>query len=185
MSCSKFGVPDGDVFVPYTYQPSYYHEQTIGTNRLVIAPASDQVNLLRELSRLTQEPFGILYVLVISRLDSQEARYQCPEPLTRTQMEAFLFEFHDFFESDARHHVWITSLPDKATLVYDNHNLIYAYGPLQRFAGVLRQQGLKEIRITVPSPHAHRYHPEFDASEAEVLSYWKWKTFPLAEQDLQ
>ena len=124
-------------------------------------------------------------MLIVSHLDSELARYQCPNPLTQTELEAFLSEFHDFFESDGRHHIWITSLPEKATLVYDRHDLIYAYGPLQRFADAVEQQGFQESAIIIPSPHAHCYQAEFDTSEAAVLNYWEWKTFPLTEQDLR
>ncbi len=185
MNSFKFGVPEGEVLVPFTYDPTYYLDQTSGTNRLVIAPATGHVDLLLDLSRLISGPFGILYVLIVSRLDSELARYQCPEPLMRSQMEAFISEFHDFLESDGRHHLWITSLPENATLVYDNHNLIYAYGPFERFVDTLERQGLNESTISIPFPHAHRYNLEFDRSEAEVLNYWRWKMLPLTEQDLQ
>ena len=185
MSFFKFGIPAGEGLVPFAYQPSYRHEITSGVSRLVIAPASEHIELLLKLSNLLPEPFGILYVLIVPHLDSAPARYQCPKPLSRSEMEAFLTEFHEFFEGDGRHHLWIASLPQKATLVYDRHDLIYAYGPLQQFATVLEEQGLKQGAISVPSPHAHRYHSEFDSSQAKVLSHWAWKTTPLMEQDLQ
>jgi hypothetical protein len=98
-------------------------------------------------------------------------------------MESFLRHFQTYLESDGRHHVWVVSVPTNATLVFDNHNLIYAYGPLDEFVPILLQRGFSEQEAPIPVPHVHHYHEGFDSSEREIMAYWNWQQFPLAEGD--
>jgi hypothetical protein len=74
-------------------------------------------------------------------------------------------------------------LPAESTLVYDQHNVIYAYGPLNRFEEVLRKQGFKTGAVRFPSPHAHNYNPENDEEETRVLEYCEWLPTPLMKDD--
>jgi hypothetical protein len=180
---SKLSSLDGSDFIPYRYSNCWDIEKTTGPERLVIGPESSQVELLIKLARTLAEPFGILYVLLVSRKDNEPARYQCPYPCDRGEMESFFRTFRDFFESDGRHHVWLTSLPDSSTLVYDQHNVIYAYGPLRQFEIVLRDQGMKRGEVSFPIPHSHHYNPEFDDEEQRLLDHWNWRRSPLQESD--
>ena len=158
-------------------------EKASETERLIIAPASGHIDLIIELSRILPEPFGILYILSVPRGGNDEGRYQSSAPASRSVMEAFLNDFRDFFENDARHHIWIASLPSNAMLVYDKHNVIYAYGELEKFKQILVAKGLMQGDVSFPVPHVHSYNPKFDAEEAKILSYAEWKKFPLAESD--
>ncbi|MDT5124249.1 MAG: hypothetical protein QOC96_3731 [Acidobacteriota bacterium] len=179
----KFGQLQNERTIPFSYPNLWSVEKTPAYERLVIAPSANHLALLLELTKTLSEPFGILYVLVGSRAVNVEGRYQNPQPASRVEMETFLKEFQDFSEKDARHHVWIASLPDSSTLVYDNHNVIYAYGQLDGFKRVLVAEGLNQGDVRVPVPHTHNYNPMFDAEENRVLSYWDWKHFPLAKGD--
>jgi hypothetical protein len=129
------------------------------------------------------EPFGILYVLLTPRKENQPGRYQSPRPCSRDEMESFLLEFREFFESDGRHHVWVMSLPESSTLVYDQHNVIFAYGPLQEFTEVLKASGFQEGTVSFPSPHAHNYNAENDDTEERLLNHWAWIQTPLQPGD--
>ena len=169
---------------PYIYPNIWEIEQTAGPQRLVIAPAAQHIDLLIELVRLLPEPFGMLYVLVVPRGHSGEpGRYQSAQPCDRDELEAFLRHFQTYFESDARQHLWLFSLPSRAQLIYDNHNVIYAYGPLDEFKRVIVAKGLTEGKVEFPAPHAHHYHAEFDEAERQVMQYWEWIHFPLQEGD--
>lgn len=158
-------------------------EKTSEPARLIIAPESGHIDLIIELSRALPEPFGILYVLVVPRGGNEEGRYQSDAPAGRPAMEPFLSEFRDFFEKDARHHIWIFSLPGRAMLVYDNHNVIYAYGELEKFKEVLDAKGFTQGGVNLPVPHVHLYNPTFDSEETRILSSAGWKKFPLLESD--
>lgn len=115
----KFGTLQGDDWIPFAYPNVWAQEATTGPDRLVIAPASGQIELMRKLAEVLPEPFGILYVLLVPRSEREPGRYQSPEPSSRAELDAFLTQFQGFFEKDARHHVWIMSLFASATLVYD------------------------------------------------------------------
>ena len=179
----KFGRLQDTETVPFPYPNIWDVEKGSNYERLVIAPSSNQIDLLLDLTRILPEPFGILYVLIVSRTNHEAGRYQNPQPASRIEMESFLKDFRRFFENDARHHIWVSSLPSSATLVYDNHNVIYAYGQLEKFKHVLASQGLNQGEVRFPVPHTHNYNPMFDSEENRVLSYWKWKQLPLADSD--
>lgn len=103
----KFGTldPAGND-VPYRYPDLWAREQTTGPERIVAAPAASHIDLLIALSRVLPEPFGILYVLLVSRSDQEPGRYQSPVPVSRAEMETFLHEFRGFLEGNGRHHIW-------------------------------------------------------------------------------
>ena len=98
-------------------------------------------------------------------------------------MESFLLEFREYFETDGRHHVWVMSVPESSTLVYDQHNVIYAYGPLQEFTEILNESGLQRGTVRFPSPHSHNYNPENDDAEERLLQRWEWLESPLLPDD--
>ena len=149
----------------------------------MLAPASDHVLLLADLARALPEPFGILYVLVVSRAGHDEARYQCPAPVDRGQALAFLDAYRDFLEHDGRHNIWLMSLPSKTTLVYDRHQLIHAYGDLASIEQAAAPRGLVEGEVDIPVPHAHQYHDAYDQAGHAIISHWQWRAFPLQDQD--
>ena len=94
-------------------------------------------------------------------------------------------EFCEFLTNDGRHDLWLHSPGSDATLVWDRHDLIYAYGPLEQFRAVLKE-GLLEAQVDgPPSPHAHMYHAEYDESERRILRYFQWSRSPLLNGDEQ
>ena len=177
---SETGALGGD-----PYQDRWSLEKTTGPERLAVAPRGRRhIDVLLELAGCLQEPFGILYVLLLSRTGAHSpGRYQSPFPTTREETEAFARRFTNYFEGDGRHHLWLMSLPDQATLVYDNHDLVYAYGPLDRFKSVLTRLGFSEGAVAIPVPHQHSWNQEYDSTEDEVMEYWGWKRFPLQADD--
>jgi hypothetical protein len=168
---------------PYDAPHVFERIRTKGVERLIIAPRGDHIDLMMDLGRVLPEPFGILYVLVVSRSDRPPARYQSASPSSRDEMETFLSEFREFFEGDGRHHLWVTSLESNATLVYDRHELIYAYGPLDAFEQVLRSRGLGAGHVPPPQTHQHSYNAKYDKEEDRIMKYWSWIPFPLQPSD--
>lgn len=158
-------------------------EPTSGRDRLVLAPSRAHVDLMIELLRALPEPFCILHVLITSRCGSHLARRQHPQMLPRSGAAHFLREYEAFFEGDGRHHVWVMSVPAEATIVYDNHDLLYAYGPLERFVGIAAARGMNEGEIGIPAPHMHGYHEAYDEAEERLLSAVDWLESPLQPGD--
>lgn len=99
-----------------------------GGSRTVIAPAHHQVELIIKLLQTMTGPFWVLYVLVIPRGGSKAGRYQSPEPQAAEDVAALLTNFTAFLEKDGRHNIWVASATTSQMLVYDRHNVIYAYG---------------------------------------------------------
>lgn len=155
-------------------------EPTTGPERIVAAPRDRQVALIRALAERLEEPLVVLYVLLVSRAGHESGRYESP-PLDRASCSAFLHEFTDYLEKDGRHHVWI--LGGDGTLVFDNHQLIYAYGDLDGYEATLRSAGLTVGAPAIPAPHTHNYNCQFDANEQLVLQRSSWERFPLEPSD--
>jgi hypothetical protein len=170
--------------LPFQYGDMWAAEATTGPDRLVIAPRSNHVGLMNKLIAEMPEPFEVLYVFLVPRTETAPGRFQSPAPLTRGDLSAFLNRFQSYFECDGRHDVWVHSMHNSALLVYDRHNVIYAYGPLETFEVTLRTEGLVEVpKIAFPAPHTHHYNKEFDEDQNALLSYWPWIISPLTEQD--
>lgn len=157
---------------------------TSGPERLIIAPSIDYISLMIQLSDAMVGPFCILYVLTVPRGQGEAARYQSAEPVSRQEAVEFLSRFKQFFEGDGRHHLWLASISNSDMLVYDKHNVIYAYGQLDAFEEILGGRGMKKVEnLRFPSPHIHNYNSEFDGDEQDLLRYWEWKQFPLTDAD--
>lgn len=170
--------------IPHEYPGVWAKEKTSGPDRLVIAPASRHVELLLKMSKPMSEPLSFLYILVSPRGVASEGRYESSPFLSREDLALFLKRFGPFLESDGRHHFWIRSIAESELLVYDNHNLIYAYGFLDQFKEILRVEGLLEVsKIDIPCPHTHFFHEEFDDEQDKLLSFYDWKHSPLRDED--
>lgn len=160
-----------------------------GRERLVITPNRDAIGLMAALSRYLPEPLGALYVLLVSRRRAHETgRYQQEEAFhRREEAEMFLREYQEFFENDARHTIWLLSrTAGQARLVYDRHDVLYAYGPLEEFADALGRLGLRQAEsddeVAIPAAHTHHYHAEYDVMEMDLLARRAWLPFPLVDE---
>jgi hypothetical protein len=171
--------------VPFQYANCWAVEKTTGPSRLVIASAGRYVELMMRLTVAMREPFGLLYVLLVPRAgEGESGRYQSPAPVNSAELEAFLWHYQDLLEKDARQHLWIMSVGGSSLLVYDNHNVIYAYGPLAEFENVLRSNGLTQSEtVSFPVPHVHKYNAECDQQARDLMDHWKWIRFPLQSSD--
>jgi hypothetical protein len=180
----KFGTLREDgVEIPYRYADTWARESTTGPDRIVVGASSGQIHLMSRLADVVGDPLFILYVLTEPRTDHEPGRYQSPYALERDEREAFLQTFGDFIECDGRHQFWLGAPDGSATLVYENHNLLYAYGPLESFKRTLSEAGLSEGPVEIPVPHVHYYHAEFDEDQARLVEHFEWLLTPLKPED--
>ena len=184
-SPAKFCHVESGEDVPHDYGDVFFEQPCGSSTRLVIGPSSGHIDLLTQMAaELRGNPWFILYVLLVPRVGNRESgRYQSPPIETHTELASTLAAFTTFFEGDGRHHVWVGSGQNDGTLVYDHHNVIFGYGPLDRFARILRRQGFQEREFWFPSPHSHSYLPENDAEEERLMSELDWRYFPLQDGD--
>ncbi len=183
MKAFKLAAQQDSAWVEHAHSHAFRRERVGSQERLVAAPHADQVGLLIELTRELPDPFHLLYVLLASRRLRPEGRYRASGPVSRDELETFLDRFRGFLEQDGRHHLWVVSPEAAASVVYDHHQLISAYGPLDAYEQVLRQAGMDEGPIVVPAEHQHRYHPEMDDEEDALLASRQWTWFPLEPED--
>ena len=180
---AKFFGSDQDNSVPYDYGNQWHRETHDSWSRITIGPTSRHIALLLELVKVLPPPYGILWILVHPSSGLNPGRYQSPLIEELEDLELLLWRYQEFFEQDGRHHIWVMSPHTGAQLIYDNHNLIYAYGPLDDFASVLQSEGLTEVDcpILIPSPHGHNYNPGNASTEDEFFAELEWQHFPLVE----
>jgi len=180
---SKLDVLEGADWRSARYGDHYSFERTTGPARLAIGPSGRHSELLLALSGVLRSPFALLYVLHTPR-GATAGRYQSP-PLEALDLQAFFATYGPFIAADARHDLWIRARPDSATLVWERHDLVYAYGPLERFEDVLTRRGFARGQVAVPTPHRHHYHGAWDSAEESLLRSFEWSLSPLHPEDQQ
>lgn len=163
---------------PFLYGKIYECQE----KRLKVAADKEQINLLLKLVGHLKPPYYIIYVLVVSRLDNELGRYQSPLFDSKEELTKFLTEFATYLESDARHHLWIGTIDNSGLLVYDQHNVIYAYGNLDNYETTLNNNGFANKSFDFPAPHIHNYHQENDIFEDKIINTLDWQIFPLDEE---
>jgi hypothetical protein len=181
---AKLSRLDGSDWVPHHYSGTFRIETIREFTRLVVAPAGSAVLLLCALADQLSPPVLVLWVLHTSRVGSELGRYQSP-PLPLSAAKQLLEAYAEFLENDARSDIWLHSRAPESTLVFERHGLIYAYGALQPFRDVLESAGLREGVEAIPSPHAHHYHPIYDAAETALASQYEWTFAPPRPEDEQ
>jgi hypothetical protein len=70
-----------------------------------------------------------------------------------------------------------------AQFVFDHHNMVYAYGDLDRYEARLAAAGFTPGSVAIPAPHSHNFHVQFDSVQRELMSYWEWTKCPLEPDD--
>jgi hypothetical protein len=175
-SVYKFGiVDDSGEEIPYEYPKIWARQTTSKLDRVVVAPSSGQADVVYKLAEVLDEPFLLLYVLVVPRTDNEPGRYQSEYSFTLDQLREFLATYREFVENDARHNLWIRSSTSNGLLVYDRHNVIYAYGPLDDIISKITLLGFSQVeKISFPFPHTHHYHAEFDSTAERLFADEKW-----------
>jgi len=178
-----FNLGDADNKVELYWNNLHQKEEFSTFSRLIIGSKEREIPLILEFCKQINGPFGVLHVLLVSRLGKELGRYQTPQPLSYDELELFLYEHQEYFEHDGRHHLWISSMSGEGQFIFDNHNFIYAYGDISSFISLLTNKGFKEGQIKISVPHTHNYHAGFDAEEEAVNNQFEWLYSPLQESD--
>jgi len=140
--------------------------------------------LLPVLGDFLTPSFFALYVLHTPRGEAEEGRYQSPA-ISRDEWDMFFDRFRQYLAGDARFDLWLHSPADNATLVWDRHNILYSYGPVETFEAALGARGLIPGELAIPDPHQHCYRSEFDSDAEALLTWFNWKRSPLRPEDEQ
>jgi len=171
-------------WVNHDYGNIYFCQPCGDSERLVIGPTDSQIELLDNLAAMySSRRYYLLYVLLVSHARRDLGRYQSPLIDTHENLQLFLRAFQEFFEGDGRHHMWVASPDSDDLLIYDQHNVIFAYGNLGRFESVLNDRGYRNKEFWFPSPHSHWYPPVNVNTEDELMAYFDWQYFDLQPGD--
>ncbi len=155
-----------------------------GAGPLVAGVPGGDAQVFERLVASLEAPYFLLYVLHTPRGEGKHGRYQSPE-LSLAEVRTFLEQFRPFLAADGRFDLWAHSPAEQATVVWDRHDQLFAYGPLERFASELRALGFRPGTVAVPDPHQHHYRPECDALAKELLGAYTWHVTPLRPEDKQ
>ena len=158
---------------PFRHPSIWMRELTSETERLRIGGGEHSVELLGALAAVLVEPLFVLVEMRVPRATGDEGRLES-HAMTHTDVVSFLAAFRELFEDDARANVWVGTTANVGLLVLDEHDLIYAYGPLDDFETVIRQRGFALGEPGAPDPHEHHYNPEFDHLEVQLREHdWR------------
>lgn len=169
---------------PFHHANTFAREQTTGPERVRIGPRGGQRHLFGTLASLLGPPYKLLYLLHTSRTRAELGRYESPW-LEDAELTSFLDRFGQFIAEDARHDLWVLGGGGSGTIVWERHDLVYAYGPIPTYVMMLESAGFREGWPTWPVPHAHCYNPEWDEAEREILRAFDWDRTPLRPEDEQ
>lgn len=178
----KFGTIDSK---PIHYGNHWMVRKAGPMLQLWITTDYNPITLIKKLLTLGEGPYGLLYILNVARATSQPGRYQGPL-LDQPSLFQWLDRFADYLSGDGRHHLWFYDLSQSTRhprIVYNNHEIIIAYGAIERIETYLRQQQFSESEIHIPAPHAHSYNVQFDDDEEAILKSLEWTLFPLQPDD--
>jgi hypothetical protein len=167
-------------WVDYSHKPEYQVQQ----NRLEIGLQAGKASVVAGLVNLMEEPLFILYVLHTSRGEGQEGRYQSPL-LSKIDVLSFIEKYSKFLAADSRFDIWFHSPSMGATVVWDRHNLVFAYGALEQFKEYISHEGYTEGNPTMEFAHQHHYRQAFDHDAASLLNKFSWSFSPLQQADIQ
>lgn len=153
--------------------------------RVVFATKDGYIKLIKECLRIMPEPFSVMYVLIRPIVGVDVGRYMSEEPFSRKEMDAFLDEYGHFFEHDGRHHIYFISDDPGTFLVYDHHDMIYAYGQQENFLNLLRNKNYLEEEPIVENPHYHGFNHDHRVDERHLLASREWTRYDLERADDQ
>lgn len=176
---SKLGAWNPETgWVPVQHANRFQHQNISGVKRILISTAQDPLELMSRLLEFYASPYRFSYFIVSSTDGTQASKYELSN-LTAEELKAILNQFSEFFRTDARHHLWIHATGG-GTLIYDEHDWIYAYGSQAEIANFLTQQGFEEKQPEIPFPHLHNEPRENDLRMQELLAAFDWKKSNVA-----
>ncbi|MDF1798984.1 MAG: hypothetical protein P1V81_07400 [Planctomycetota bacterium] len=167
---------------PVIWNNVFRREETVGPLRLAIAPREDPLGLMCELAESIGPDYYLLYVHAVERSGSPEGRYES-SLMELVDVRIFFAEFEEMLVNDGRHELWIGTDDDSGMLVYDEHGILYAYGPIEDFVRTLAGRGFVEGDFSVPEPHSHHYHAVYDEDVERLIAHWDWHRTDLQPED--
>jgi hypothetical protein len=176
----KLGHCEDGVWQEHSYPPNFMVQATTGGARvLATSPGGDPL-VFETLASELAPPLLILHLLHTPRGEGEAGRYHS-EDMSQQDVREFICQFGEFLKADGRCDLWIHSPTDQAAMVWDRHNLVHAYGRLDRYCEQLRGLGFGTGQPSIPHPHPHMHHyrNECDERARALLASREWHFSPL------
>ena len=181
----KLDYLSGTEWIEHSFAPQFTRaEMQDGSSRIVAGVPHGDTDIFERLVSSLKPPYFLLYILHTPRGEGEAGRYQSPT-LSLEQLHSFILKFKPFLSGDGRFDIWAHSPSENATVIWDRHNMLYAYGPMEKFSKVLRSLGFDAGKPEIPGPHAHNYRKELDSYANEMLTIFDWSWSPLHDEDEQ
>lgn len=81
--------------------------------------------------------------------------------------------------------LWVHSSLSGGALVWDRHDRLFGYGPVDRLSDKLTSLGFIEGHPEIPVPHQHYYRAELDSLAKGVMAAFEWSYATLRPEDEQ
>lgn len=181
----KLGQCVDGVWRRYSHPAIFNIEHSGNNQRKVLAtvPSSDPI-IFREMVKKLTAPMLPLYILHTPRGEGKPGRYQSSS-INQADFIDFFLGFEGFFQTDSRFDLWAHSPTDRATVVWDRHDLIHVYGIVDPVVTILRGLGFQHGSPAINFIHQHHYHAENDEQALQLLSALDWNWSPLRPEDEQ
>jgi hypothetical protein len=179
----KLGALLGDQWVEHSHPPVFKVEEGLRGKVFATAPGGDPLTF-ESLAKCLTPPLMLLYVLHTPRGEARPGRYQSP-PMSGDEFREFVGHFRNYLQADGRFDLWVHSEQDDATVVWDRHNLIHAYGQRECMIETLRALGFDAGEPGIDFAHQHHYRPSQDENARELLAYFPWSYSSLESADEQ
>ncbi len=185
LSMNKISHRVAEIWIAHSFAPTFeiITNGSDGDHVLAGVPGGDAVPF-ETLIQCLEPPYLLLYVLHTPRGEGAPGRYQSP-PLSFGQVRGFVSQYGAFFSVDSRFDLWAHSPSSRATVVWDRHNQLFGYGPVDSFLRALRSIGFTPGEVSLQFPHVHHYRQEFDDDAAKVMDAFQWSYSPLRPEDEQ
>jgi len=181
----KLSILVGDSWLEHSH-PRIFQcgNSSSGASRVETCSPSGDSLIFQRLAQCLEPPYFLLYILHTPRGEAEAGRYQSPK-LSADQFRDFIDKFGAFLAADSRFDIWAYSPAANATVAWDRHNLLFAYGPQESFITTLRALGFGDGKPEVAIPHQHHYRKEMDGQASQLLAAYDWAYSPLREEDKQ
>ena len=140
--------------------------------RLIISATSKSLYVIATLLPLIGDPVRIQYVREHNKGPVAPGRYLLRESMSTKEVIEFMRLYSQFLLCDGRHHFWVMNARQSRAIVYDQHDMLYFYGPCASAIWRLVCAGFFPGRVPSISRimHAHIIEPEFDRVELEIVN---------------
>lgn len=167
---------------PYRHPRLWSREAISGVERLCVGGGERSAALLGDLAGCLPGPLFVVAVLGVAHAGKAEKLES--EPLDIEAVVRFLDDFRELFENDARAEAWVGATSGEGLLVLDEHDLIYAYGPLDDFEEILVAREFEGGDPGVSFEHLHRFNAELDHMELRLREWGSWRrALPLDDEE--